>query len=106
MALTSCQTVRHRPCTDGMVAIKGEPKVGLNEKGYDPHPIKKCYRVRDSYGALVNHGKYFEWFGNDKIAVTGEYELGKRTGRWIEYNDDGIKISDKYYKEGIEVPAP
>jgi len=54
----------------------------------------------------VNDGKYFEWFPNEKLAIQGEYEKGKKTGRWIEYDENGNKISDEYFKDGKQIQRP
>jgi hypothetical protein len=96
--MTSCSTSRSRPCSEG-----GQPprETSIPFKG-----TKRCFQVKDESGKYVNHGKYFEWFGSEKIAITGEYKLGKKSGRWIEYDETGKKISDKYYDEGKEIPRP
>jgi len=76
------------------------------EEPYKFEGIKRCEQAKDSDGKIVNHGKYMEWYGNDKIAITGEYKMGKKTGRWIEYGRGGEKTSDKYFEDGKEVPRP
>lgn len=67
---------------------------------------RSCYQKKNSDGVYVNDGKYFEWYPDEKIALTGEYSMGKKTGRWIEYDETGKKISDQYYNEGKEMPRP
>jgi hypothetical protein len=99
--LASCSTSHRRPCTDG-----GQPGREVAAGAEPFRGIKKCYQKQDESGAWVNDGKYFEWYPSEKIAVTGEYKLGKKTGRWFEYDENGKKTSDRYYDEGKVVPAP
>ncbi len=94
---TSC-AVPYKPCTLG-----GQPP---REGAIPFQGVKRCYQVPDGLGKTLNHGKYFEWFSNDKIAITGEYKRGKKVGRWIEYNEKGVKVSDKYFDEGKEIARP
>jgi antitoxin component YwqK of YwqJK toxin-antitoxin module len=97
--VVSCATSHKRPCTEG-----GQP---AREGNIGFQGIKRCYQKEDKSGKVVNDGKYFEWYNSDKIALTGQYKLGKKVGRWIEYNEKGEKISDKYFDEnGKEANPP
>ncbi len=95
----SCVTTHRKPCTEG-----GQSSRDPASKPFKG--IKRCFQVQDESGAFVNDGKYYEWFNNDKISLEGEYKMGKKVGRWVEYNEKGVKISDKYYSDGKEVPPP
>ena len=98
MGGSSCASHPQRPCTEG-----GQPA----REGPTPfRGIKRCYQEPDLSGRLVNQGKYFEWYNNDKIALTGEYKDGKKTGRWIVYDEKGDKVSDQYFENGKEIPRP
>jgi hypothetical protein len=99
LTFLSCATHRKKPCTTG-----GQPAREASEKPF--RGIKRCNQDYDKSGALVNHGKYYEWYNNDKIALTGEYKDGKKTGRWTEYDEKGEVVSDKYFDEGKEIPKP
>jgi antitoxin component YwqK of YwqJK toxin-antitoxin module len=59
-----------------------------------------CLQIQDESGNSLNHGKYYEWYLSDKIAVTGEYTWGKKSGRWTEYDEDGKVISQTDYRVG------
>lgn len=96
--LGGCSSKPFRPCSEGGQAPR--------EDGSQFRGTKRCYQLPDSTGRYVNDGKYFEWHLNEKVAIEGEYEMGKKTGRWVEYDDSGNKISDKYFKEGKEIPRP
>jgi hypothetical protein len=95
---SSCVTHRRKPCTEGGQSAR-EPATVFRG-------TKRCYQDLDKSGHLVNHGKYYEWYVSDKLALEGEYKEGKKTGRWIEYDETGKKISDKHYLDGKEIPAP
>ncbi len=95
----SCSFAPVRPCT---------------QKGQAPHDaptppigVKSCRQIQDpETGHLLNHGKYYEWYENDVLATEGEYDHGKKVGRWIEYDLNGLRISDRYFSDGKEVAKP
>lgn len=94
----SCATSHRKPCTEG-----GQPS---REGGVVFQGIKRCFQIKDASGQYLNDGKYYEWYSNDHIALVGEYKMGKKSGRWIEYNEKGIVKSDKYFDEGKEITPP
>jgi hypothetical protein len=94
-----CAGKRKKPCTEG-----GQP---ARETAAIPfRGIKRCEQAIGKQGFVVNQGKYFEWFNNDKIALEGEYKDGKKTGRWIEYDEMGKKVADRFFEDGKEIPHP
>lgn len=97
--LTGCAYTHSKLCTDG-----GQPPYDTIKGPF--RGKKKCYQAKDETGKYVNNGRYYEWYPNDQTAVVGQYELGKKVGRWIEYNEKGEKISDKYFENGKEIPRP
>lgn len=97
----ACAAHRKIPCTQGGESARSQ-SIALEA----PAGKKQCTQVKNEFGKYVNDGKYYEWHTNDKIAVIGEYKLGKKTGRWIEYDSKGDKVSDAYYDFGREVPRP
>lgn len=48
--------------------------------------------------------KYTEYYSNGKIRVSGfvDKNTGKREGHWITYRDDGLKIREENYKNGLK----
>lgn len=96
--LGACVTQPYRPCTGG------------EQPAHYPltpfQGIKKCDQVKDETGKFVNNGKYMEWYPNEKISTVGEYKNGKKTGRWIHYDENGNKLEDTYYQNGREIPSP
>lgn len=98
LLFSACTSTPYRPCSEGGQAA--------HETGVPFRGIKKCTQIKDKDGNYVNHGKYFEWGPNEKIQTVGEYEEGKKSGRWVEYNDQGKMISEKYFKKGQETEKP
>jgi hypothetical protein len=98
LSTAACTTGPKYPCSDG-----GQP---AREGTQASRNIKKCRQIKDDSGKFVNDGKYFEWYPEENIALRGEYTMGKKSGRWIEYDKNGKVISDKNYVAGKEVPAP
>jgi hypothetical protein len=98
MWATGCASSHAKPCLEG-----GQP---AREGGVVFQGIRKCEQHKDADGKFVNDGKYFEWYSNDKIALMGEYRMGKKSGRWMEFDKKGKKISDQYFEEGKEPPRP
>jgi hypothetical protein len=99
LGMAACSSVAYRPCTQAGQPPRESPSSKFRG-------TKRCYQIKDSAGNFVNDGKYFEWHLNEKIAIEGEYEKGKKSGRWIEYDENGNKISDQYFINGKEVPRP
>jgi hypothetical protein len=92
----SACTSTTRPCTDA-----GDVSWPNSIKG-----DKRCYQRRDAEGKYVNHGKYYQYHLNGKIAVEGQFEDGRKEGIWIEYNEKGDPVVKKYYEKGVELAIP
>ena len=101
--LSSCSGKPFKPCTLG-----GQSPHDHAHEAVDPpfRGTKRCFQVQDISGNTVNDGKYFEWYLDETLATEGEYNLGKKTGRWIEYDENGEKVSDKYFDGGKEISRP
>jgi hypothetical protein len=91
---SACSFKATRPCTDA-----GDPSREKAIRG-----TKQCQQVKTTTGQFVNHGEYREWHPNGKLALEGEYRAGRKHGRWYEYDDQGKKIGDTWWEEGVEVP--
>jgi hypothetical protein len=90
-------TTASHPCTRGSQPAHADGKAG---KG-----TKQCQQIRDASGNYVNQGKYIEWHPNGVRALEGEYTAGYKTGKWIEWDDQGRKLSEKWFENGTEVPG-
>ncbi|MEK6705959.1 MAG: hypothetical protein AABZ06_09235 [Bdellovibrionota bacterium] len=89
----SCTTVS-KPCSDGGEPSRDKPFVGT----------KQCQQSKNSSGAYVNDGQYSEWHLNGQKAIEGAYKLGKKHGKWIEWDESGRVTSEKLFEEGVQVP--
>lgn len=98
MVLEGCVTHPYRPCSGG-----GQP---AHDASASFQGIKRCYQVKDDTGKFVNDGKYMEWYPSEKISIVGEYKSGKKTGRWIHYDENGNKVNDTYFQNGKEISSP
>jgi len=90
----SCAFSKHRPCTDG-----GDPARVPATGG-----TKQCETMDDATGRAVNHGHYREWFTNGRLAIEGDYRMGKKHGKWTEWDESGKRLYEKFYEDGIETP--
>ncbi len=85
--LSAC--VRPLPCTHSGQVPSDVPRDGI---------VKKRCRQLKKGDAYFNDGPYYEWYDNDQLATQGEYTQGVKTGRWIEYDRNGVKLNDRYLK--------
>jgi len=95
ISVISCVGRRARLCGEG-----GQPAREILWKG-----DKQCDQVRDKQGRWINEGSYREFYSSGKRALQGEYKNGEKNGTWSEYNEDGKKISERYFVDGVEVPS-
>jgi hypothetical protein len=96
-SVSSCASTHAKPCTLGGQSSRTVPTSAIIGK-------KSCDQIVDDSGSYVNDGKYYEWFLDDKIALVGEYKKGKKSGRWIEYDEDGKIVSQLSFEDGKELP--
>jgi hypothetical protein len=46
---------------------------------------------------LVDHGPYRKWHGNGALWVSGEFDLGRRVGKWVTYDPSGTELASLEY---------
>ena len=46
----------------------------------------------------VKHGEYQTFFNNGDVTSEGNYDRGKKTGMWIDYNTNGSLNKETFYK--------
>ncbi len=97
IVISGCASVANRPCTDG-----GQPAHDDGKKGLG---TRQCEQYRDPQGRYLNHGRYLEWYPSSKLYLEGEYSAGQKAGKWIEYSEDGRKLSEKWYENGVLTPG-
>ena len=55
-----------------------------------------CVEV-DGGGSLVDTGPYRKWYGSGKAWVVGQFEMGRRVGKWTTYGEDGSVSAEVDY---------
>ncbi len=90
LGLSAC-AISH-PCSEG-----GDTSWNPNIRG-----DKRCQKVQDPSGRYLNQGKYVQTYPGGKIAVEGEFLEGKRNGTWVQYNEKGERVMERYFDHGVE----
>lgn len=91
--MSACASAPRRPCQDG-----GELARDYGTRVF--RGTRQCMQEKDKFGRWYNQGPYREWYEGGQVAVEGEYKMGHKIGRWVEYDEKGRKLSDKI----IEAP--
>jgi hypothetical protein len=90
-ALWSCST-SPKPCA----------KAGDVEWNAKIHGDRMCMQQPSEDGRMLNHGKYLQYFLSGQVAIEGEFKWGRKNGVWIQYNEQGEKVAEKYFENGVE----
>lgn len=89
----ACSVAPARPCTEG-----GEPAADHKIVG-----TRQCVQKKNASGKYVNDGPYKQWYANGQLALEGDYKLGRKHGKWTEWDDKGHKVTEKLYENGVVV---
>jgi hypothetical protein len=92
---TGCSTT-WRPCEEGG-DVSWNPPIQGN---------RRCSQRKDESGRFINHGEFFQYYEDGKVAIHGHFREGQRTGTWTLYDATGKKSLQKWYHKGVELPAP
>lgn len=95
LLLASCASGPRHPCLDG-----GQPAREKPFKG-----DRQCAQRKDPAGKYINEGPYTEWYPSGHRALFGEYKDGKKSGKWIEWDEKGKKLSERWFEDGVETPT-
>lgn len=91
-----CAFTRNRPCS----------KAG-DTSWYPPiSGNMQCYQSQAPNGDLMNQGLFRQFNQNGKIALEGEFQSVKKNGLWVQYDEKGNRIAEKWYEFGIERSIP
>lgn len=60
------------------------------------------YRL-DQQGNEIYHGLFTEKYPNKKTKISGQYDNGKKTGRWQQWNEQGALLTEENWEKGIAV---
>ena len=95
LLLSACVSTHAKPCSLGGQPARAGPLTFVIGR-------KSCDQIADDAGNPLNHGKYYEWYLNDQIAIVGEYNKGKKSGRWLEYDENGKITFQGDFEDGKE----
>ena len=70
-------------------------KNGLYESWSNGWLIKKCF-----FKNGINHGEYYEYYGDDKVKISCNFVCGKKSGDYNEYYENGMLHIFCHYKNG------
>jgi hypothetical protein len=93
MVFCGCSSLA-RPCHEG--GDLSWPGLSRELRG-DIHCRQK--KVANRY---VNHGRFFVYSRAGKVLLEGEFFEGKRQGTWVQYDDQGAKLAEKFFDNGME----
>ena len=86
-----------RPCADG------------GDVSWNPKIIgdKLCTQKKGKDGKYVNDGAYRQIYNTTKkVALEGQFEMGKKQGIWLFYGEDQQLKTAKYFDQGVEKTPP
>src|SRR5690349_11180379 len=66
----------------------------------------QCKQKLMKDGSYLNHGRYIKRYPDGKIALEGDFYEGKKHGYWIQYDENGMKVVEKYFEYGVEKAPP
>jgi len=66
----------------------------------------QCYQSKAPNGDLINQGQFRQYYESGKIALEGEFQSGKKNGLWVQYDETGNRIAEKWFEFGIERSIP
>jgi hypothetical protein len=93
-AILSASCTTTRPCSEA-----GDVSWASTIKG-----DRFCEQKRID-GRWVNQGSYIQKYPSGKIALEGSFVGGKKNGLWVEYDEQGNKIRERRYDNGVETSS-
>ena len=96
LIFTACALNRTRPCSRAGDTTWYPPIVGNMQ----------CYQSKAPNGELINQGQFRQYYPSGKIALEGTFQSGKKDGLWIQYDEKGDRIAEKWFEAGIERSIP
>jgi hypothetical protein len=64
---------------------------------------KRCEQKQSPEGKWVNHGSYSQFHQNNReIALEGRFDMGLKSGIWLQYGEDRSLKAAKYFDKGVE----
>lgn len=72
----------------------GHP-IGTWKEWYENGQLKASLNFLLSGSETVKNGPYAMYHPNGKIAVKGNYAYGRKTGKWLKYDEEGKLIPEE-----------
>ncbi|MBS1962840.1 MAG: hypothetical protein JST04_11530 [Bdellovibrionales bacterium] len=91
-----CALTRSRPCSKAGDTTWYPPIVGNMQ----------CYQTKTPGGELQNQGQFRQYYPSGKLALEGTFVAGKKDGLWIQYNESGDRVAERWFENGIERSIP
>ncbi len=64
---------------------------------------RRCAQRRLPDGKYVNQGRYEEFNEAGELVLEGQFENGKKTGLWTQYDGKNHRIAERRFENGIDV---
>lgn len=93
---TGCAITRSRPCSTAGDTSWYPPIVGNMQ----------CYQTKTPGGELQNQGQFHQYYPSGKLALEGMFQAGKKDGLWVQYDEKGNRIAERWFENGIERSIP
>lgn len=94
--LAGCALNRTKPCSRAGDTSWYPPITGNMQ----------CYQSKAPNGELIDQGQFRQYYPSGKLALEGEFQSGRKNGLWIQYNEKGERIAEKWFENGIERSIP
>ena len=79
---------------------------GGDTSWYPPIKANKRCTQKQIDGKWLNHGEYKEWSTAGQVLLEGQFVKGKKEGLWIQYDESGKKVAQKWFENGVETTPP
>lgn len=66
----------------------------------------QCYQSKNPTGNFTNQGQFRQYYPSGKLALEGEFDNGKKNGLWIQYDESGSRVLERWFERGIERSIP
>jgi hypothetical protein len=94
--LASCAITRSRPCSKSGDTTWYPPISGNMQ----------CYQTKAPNGDMINQGQFHQYYPSGQLALEGKFQSGKKNGLWIQYDEKGNRIAERYFENGVERSQP
>jgi len=94
--ISGCALTRSRPCSKAGDTTWYPPITGNMQ----------CYQSKAPNGDLINQGQFRQYYSSGGVALEGEFQSGKKNGLWVQYDEKGNRVLERWYENGVERSIP